>query len=298
LAARYNSSKAKYDLYPDLEPFKIGHGYFVRLDAAQPTFSVPGRVYQNVEGSVALKPGWNLISSPLMESVATSRVRVVKTADSPVAWADASGVDLDANFYEFTPGPPDAATGAPETGTFAPASSFEPGKAYFVRVLASEGVTLTFQPQDFTGSMPQTVAAIPPPSGWRLGLTLRYGRTSLKASATVGQSATATRAYDPREDSGMPPGIGGFQLIVEDYEPMYRDIRPIGGEVYTLHLQGLTPGRTYMLDFKTLLGTVPPLSLRDSNGRSLGTIRPGSSFSYYARTRDAYIQLTAAGGTR
>ena len=298
LAARYNSSKAKYDLYPDLEPFKIGHGYFVRLDSAQPGFQVDGRIPRNVEASVALKPGWNLISAPLMELVATNRVRVVKAAESPVNWADAVGIDLDATFFSFLAGPPDAASGAPETGTMVPATEFEPGKAYFVRVLAAEGVTLTFQPEDFTGSMPQAYSVTPPPTGWRLGLTLRYGRTNLKASAIVGQSATATRVFDPREDSGMPPGIGGFQLIVEDYEPLYRDVRPIGGEVYTLHLQGLTPGRTYQIDFKSLLGTAPQLNLRDANGRSLGQVRTGSTFNYYTRTRDAYIQLVAAGGTR
>jgi hypothetical protein len=97
----------------------------------------------------------------------------------------------------------------------------------------------------------------------------------------------------------MPPSFGkGFQLIVEDYEPMYRDVRPIGGEVYSLHLQGLTPNKTYQLDFRRLLGTVPSLSLRDSNGRSLGTIRAGMTINYYARTRDAYIQVVAAGGAR
>ena len=298
LAARYNSSKAKYDLYPELEAFKVGHGYFLRLDSAQPGFQVPGRIYTNVEASVALKPGWNLVTTPLMETVTTNRIRVVKASDSPLNWADASA-EIGTEFFEFIPGPPDAATGAPETGTMAPATQFEPGKAYFVRVLAAEGVTLSFQPDDFTGARPQSASIVPSPTGWKMRLTLRYGRTDLKASAIIGQSTTATRAFDSREDTGMPPSFGkGFQVIVEDYEPMYRDIRAIGGEVYTLHFQGLTPFRTYLLDLQQLFGTVPSLSIRDANGRSLGTIRPGMTFGFYARSRDGYIQIVAAGGSR
>jgi hypothetical protein len=295
LAARYNSSRARYDLYPELEPFKIGHGYFIRLDAAKPAFSVEGRANANVESSVALKPGWNIVTAPLLQTVPTSRIRTVKASESPVIWSESVGVDVGTEFFQFNPGPADPATGAPETGTMSPATEFEPGKAYFVRVLAPEGVTLSFQPGLPSSPLQGFTAVAPPLSGWRLGLKMRYGR-SLQASAVVGQSATATRSFDPREDSGMPPGIGGFQLIVEDYEQMYRDIRPMGGgEAFTLKLQGLTPGRVYAIDFTRQFGTVPSLSLREPGGRNLGTILPGHTFNYYARSATGYIQLVVGG---
>jgi hypothetical protein len=298
LAARYNSSKAKYDLYPELEPFKVGHGYFVRLNAAQPAFAYEGRNYRNVEGSVALKPGWNLVCSPLTENVPTSRIRVVKTSDFPQDWSEAA-LDVGTEFFEFIPGPNDPATGAPETGTMAPATQFESGKAYFVRVLAPEGVTLTFRPEALTGSAPNRApSATTPSTGWRLSLTMRFG-TKQKASVILGQSATATRSFDPREDSGMPPSFGnGFQLIVEDYEAMYRDIRALaGGEAFTIHLKGLTSGKTYPIDFKSLFGKAPNLNLRDRTGRSLGSIRPGMTYNHYARAREDYIQVVV-GGTK
>jgi hypothetical protein len=36
LAARYNSARANYDIYPNTGPFVLGQGFFVRMDAAQP----------------------------------------------------------------------------------------------------------------------------------------------------------------------------------------------------------------------------------------------------------------------
>ncbi|MBC8063813.1 MAG: hypothetical protein H7Y17_03220, partial [Chlorobia bacterium] len=295
LAARFNSSKAKYDLYPELESFKIGHGYFVRLNVAQPGFSVVGRSYKNIEAGVALKPGWNLVCAPLVEVVPTSRIRVVKAADFPQPWSSAIGIDVGTDFFEFTPGPIDPASGAPETGTLTPATDFVPGKAYFVRVLAPEGVTLSFQAASQTGLGPTRSVSGPSLTGWRMSVTMTYGAKQ-KAAAILGQSTTATRSFDPREDSGMPPGIGGFQVIVEDYEAMYRDVRPLGGgEVFTLHLQGLTPNKVHRLDFKSLFGKVPSLSLRDSKGKSLGTIKPGTAFQYLAKSRNEYIQVVVGG---
>lgn len=297
LAARYNSSKARYDLYPDLEPFKIGHGYFIRLDAAQPSFSYSGRNYRNVEATVAMKPGWNLVSAPLTETVPLSRVRVVKTSEFPQSWNEAV-LDVGSEFFEFVRGPNDPATGAPETGTLLPATQFEPGKAYFVRVLAPEGVTLVFRQDIATGSSPgrAPVTTSVPQTGWKVSLTMRFG-TKQRANVIIGQSTSATRSFDPREDSGMPPSFGnGFQLIVEDYESMYRDIRSlVAGEIYTIHLKGLTKGKNYPISFDTLFGKVPTLNLRDRSGKSLGSIRPGMTYTHYARGTEDYIQVVVGG---
>lgn len=298
LAARYSPAKAKYDLAPDLEPFKIGHGYFVRLDAAQPAFTYAGRNYRNVEATVSLRPGWNLVCSPLTETVPTSRVRVVKTSEFPTAWNEAA-LDVGAEFFEFVRGPNDTATGAPETGTLVAATQFESGKAYFVRVLAPEGVTLVFRPEQSTGSAPTRAPAVTvPQTGWRLSLTMRFG-IKQKAKVILGQSLSATRSFDPLEDSGMPPSFGnGFQLIVEDYEAMYRDIRSMtAGEIYTIHLKGLTKGKNYPIDFAALYGKAPTLSLRDRNGKSLGAIRPGMVYNHFAKGTEDYIQVVV-GGTK
>lgn len=293
LAARYNSSKAKYELYPELESFKAGHGYFVRLDSAQPSFSVTGRVNRNIESTVALKPGWNIVSAPLAEAVTTGRVRVTRTNLFPTPWALALGEDVGLDFFQFTPGPNDAATGAPETGSFSPATQFEVGKAYFVQVLAPEGVTLSFQPAGSTGSGQSLAFAVPPATGWRLGIELKSSNQSAKA--IIGQSTTASKAFDPKEDSGMPPGIGGFQVIVEDFEPMYKDIRALrAGEIYTIRLQGMTPNKLYKLDFSKLLGNVPNLTLRDPKGNNW-MIRPGFAHNLLAKSSVEYIRIIVGG---
>jgi len=265
------------------------------MNAAQPGFAIEGRVHRNVEASIALKPGWNLVANPLLVAVPTNRVRVVKAAESPSFWTDAAGVDIGTEFFEFIPGPPDPATGAPETGTMAAATQFEPGKSYFVRVLAPEGVSLSFQPSS-GGQTPLQATSVPSQTGWQMALTLKYGRTQ-SAKAIIGQSTTATRSFDAREDSGMPPAFGlGFQIIVEDYEQLYRDIRPLaGGEVYSVKLQGLHPGKVHQINFTKLFGTTPTLQLRDSQGRSLGTMSAGSTFNYFARNSTEYIRIVVGG---
>lgn len=290
LAARYNSSKARYELYPELESFKVGHGYFVRLDAAQPSFSVSGRQNRNIESTVALKPGWNIVSAPIAEAVTKGRIRVTRTTGFPTTWNEAAGVDVGLDFFQFTPGPNDAGSGAPETGSFSPATQFEVGKAYFVQVLAPEGVTLSFQPAGSTGNSQAPVSA-PPSTGWRLGIEMKLGNQSAKA--IIGQSATATKSFDPKEDSGMPPGFGnGFQVIVEDLEQMYQDVRALrAGEVFTIRLQGMTPNKLYKIDFAKLLGNLPNLTLRDPKG-SNWIIRPGFGHNYVPKSSVEYIKIT------
>lgn len=299
LAARYDASKAKYILYPDMEPFQIGKGYFIRSNAAQNPFTVSGRVAQNISQSVALKPGWNMIANPLRSTAATSQIQVVPGGANANSYSLEVGNSIGAEFFSFTPGTNDSASGAPETGTFAPASSFEPGKAYFVRVLAPKGVVMLFSPSALSGTsltrsttaMSKTVTA----DGWQLAVDMTYDR-KLSARAIIGQSSSASRGYDPKEDSGMPPGIGGFQVIVEGTEAMYRDIRPLGAqEVYSLHLQGLTKGKLHRLNFTTLKGSVKTFSLRDGSGKNLGTIRPGFTYNFVPKQSDQWIQVVIGG---
>lgn len=293
LAARFNSSKARYELFPEVEAFKSGHGYFVRLETAQPGFSVAGRVNRNIESTVALKPGWNMVSAPLAEAVTTGRVRVTRTTGFPTAWSNATGVDVGLEFFQFTPGPNDGASGVPETGTFSPASQFELGKAYFVQVLASEGVTLSFQPAGSTGSAPVPMSYAPTPTGWQLGIQMKLNNQIAKA--VIGQSSTATRGFDAKEDSGMPPGLGGFQVIVEDYEQLYKDVRGLqAGETYTLRVQGMKANTNYRLDFTKVFGNIPNLTLRDVKGKNW-SIRPGTVYNHFAKGSVEYIKIIVGG---
>ncbi|HVL38072.1 MAG TPA: hypothetical protein VM328_01655 [Fimbriimonadaceae bacterium] len=269
LAARYNASRAAYDLYPSLEPFKIGHGYFVRLDAAK-SLAVPGRLSPGTPTSTALRPGWNLISNPLPENTPKSRVTVVKAAEFPQAYSGAEGSDLGIDFFEFVPGPADAATGAPETGSMVAATSFEPGKAYYVRVMAAEGLTLLFSPATPLGPTraPQVTAqaSAAPRAGLLGGWVMKLSLEGLPVAAFIGQRPSATRGFDRPFDSELPPLMGGPQIWIENGSRLYRDTRSLGmRETYQVRLTGLVPGRRY--GFRT--------AMVEGNQRSITIIESG-----------------------
>lgn len=288
LAAHYNAARAAYDIYPDTGPLQIGGGYFVRTESALGNFSIPGRTHPGTPVAIALRPGWNLISNPLPEGVTTDRITVVRSTDLPKTYAEAVGSDLGTTFFQFLPGAPDAATGAPETGTLDAATQFEPGKGYFVRVLVPEGVTLLFEPANFATFGPQrsprAKAAVQPPAvSWKLGLELFDGPH--RARSYLGQTPTATAGFDRKEDSGLPPSLGGMQVYSENGDRMYVDMRATGREeVWQVRLTGLTVGKQYRLKLTHLLGR-RDYSFFDPDNGIYGIIR--QDWAYYFRARRA-----------
>jgi hypothetical protein len=289
LAARYNSARAAYDIYPNTGPFTIGNGFFVRMDAANPVYSVTGTFHPGTPTAIALKPGWNLIASPLPETVTTSRITVVRAAEFPKSYADAVGMELGTTFFTFTPGPIDAATGAPETGTLDAATQFEAGKGYFVRVLVPEGVTLLFDPISIASGpgLPGMIAssgspaapAVPAPD-WKLRIQLELGAFTSKVF--LGQSRSATAGYDLREDSGLPLGMGGMQLAILAAETMYQDLRRTGQPaVWQVRADGLIPNKIYTLrlDFE---GEAKRLIFRDLQTGFRGFITRSGTYQFRA----------------
>jgi len=299
LAARYNSARANYDIYPDTGALELGNGFFVRTETTLPSFSVAGRIHPGTPVAIALRPGWNLISSPLPESVDTGRITVVRSTDLPKTYAESQGTDIGSTFFSFTRGPSDAATGAPETGTLDAATLFEPGKGYFVRVLVPEGVTLLFEPSTITGDRSSRSRSASVPVGqpsWLLRLRLEDG--PYLTNAFVGQSLTATPGFDPKEDSGAPPSFGGMQLSIENVEPLYQDIRRSGAEsVYRVRAVGLVPGRLYRLRQTALKGRLE-YQFRDLENGASGTIRQDWNYGFRARSSQHRFEIRVRGGAR
>lgn len=292
LIARYDPSLVTYDLYPDTGAVLQGHGYFVRVDAAQ-TLVVPGRTHPGAAVLVALKPGWNMVTCPLTENVETNRIQVVRTSEFPATYAESAGVTLGSEFFEFKRGANDAASGAPETGTMVPAVRFEPGKAYFVRVLVAEGISLLFRPT--------TLTARPGPAfkqtGWRLKASLTV--TPATTVAVLGQSNTGTRNFDRREDSGIPPRIGGVQMYVESTEPLYKDVRRVNlGETYKLRMDGLVKDKIYTVNLNQMLGTAPQFVLKDPAWLIYRTLRAPASYSFKAKSTSHRIEIQVYGGSQ
>jgi len=257
LAARYDSAQAAYSLYPDSGAIEQGNGYFVRSNVAR-TVSVEGR-NPAMPTAVALKPGWNMISNPLNETTTFNRVQVIRTAEFPKLFSEASNVDIDGTIFQFVRGPADAATGAPETGNYAAATSFEPGKAYFVRCLAPEGVTLLFFPSANI-LRPAPIRAV---TGWQMGATVSDSRSAVPV--VFGRSNTATSVVD-REDSLIPPRIvGGLYATMEvGTAELYRDVKHIGGrDHFSLRLEELKPGTYYSIKLQPQRGGNRKFWIRD-----------------------------------
>lgn len=293
LVARYNPTRAAYDLFPEIEGFRIGHGYFLNLPASA-GISLQGRTHPGIPMSVALKPGWNMIADPRLVSVPTTHVQVVHAADNPQFWNEAAGTEVGTEFFRFTPSP-----GAnPQTGSYVavPDATFRPGVAYYVRVLNPDGVTLLFEPP--TGSTTQAVrtAEASASTGWRVSAQLIAPNGS--SMAVFGESATAAYMFD-REDSGIPPSAGGLQVVIQGVQPMYRDIRRLGtAQTYKLHLEGLVAGQTYSVRLLMAQGSLPYCTIADPAAGVTKAVRPPAVYTFVAKAATRDLSVSVPGGTQ
>jgi hypothetical protein len=258
LAARYNSAKTAYDLYPKSGSILGGQGYFVRVpSASQPSWKA--RVESRTAVSVALRPGWNMITCPLGVSTPFANVDVVHTTEFPRTYLSASGNDagdttppiLGKNVFQFTPGAADATSGVPEGGSFIPAASFEPGVGYFVRCLAPEGALMLFKP-----ASNQTFSHLAPPVAPRqFLLQVQVSRSGEASYAQLGQADGATNGFDARFDSNLPPSFGGLQVSVQNFEQRFTDVRAFAPAVtYRVIATGCLPGKKYAFNLFTKYG--------------------------------------------
>jgi len=279
LFARYNPARLRYELYPDTEAPTGGHAYFTRRDAAIGK-SYAGRA--NVAPtSVALRPGWNMVATPFAATTPTTAIQVIRGSENPQTFASSLGTTLGLEFFSFSPGPADPVTGVPENGTFTPATSFLPGRAYFVRCLAPEGATLFFTPTSTSPARAAVSSATLPNLRW--STTITASGKSVSASAIVGMSNTATRSFDPREDSTLPPGVGGFQIKAVNGQEFRREVRGYAfNDAYSLRLEGLRAGQTYTLTFQQNRFPSPTLSLTHDSRRRTVTIGTYGTYSFRA----------------
>jgi len=279
LVARYDAGLTRYSLAPDTEAFTVGNGYFVRSGTSQ-DISHPA-VPSLVPTAVALQPGWNLITTPVNFSASTSQVRVVNQTDFEQTWDSSVGTLIGADFFEYQPGPVDSFSGLSETGSYVNATVFAPRKAYFVRCLAPNGVTLLFT----------NLASAPGQS--RANMTWRA-----KIKAIVGKqivTAEAAIAPDNRMKSVMPPAItGGLQLQVDQ---AFRSVRREKGHVFRLTLSGLKKGQIVNLIFDQDISYAPGSQLRDPRRKTATTLgRWSARYDFRAEGSTETFELFVTGG--
>lgn len=300
LVARFNPATANYDLYPTEGMFQQGLGYFART-TGQSNILVAGRTSPNAAISVALQPGWNLITVPANTAAATTSVQVTTTSIGVSTFASALGDLIGLDFFGYTP---DSVN--PDAGTLTKATSFQPGKSYFVRALTNDGAVLVFYPSSSTrigGSLMSSNlglrnqsgafgASLGPTggAGFAGNLIVRADTGGTTCEVILEQKYGASAGVNYREDSQMAPGPGGLQAAVLNGTALFRDTRPIVPRTnYQVQAKGLVPGQWYSMRWVPQRGSTQ----FTVTGYSRALISQYSSFRFRATSTTMTFNLVA-----
>ncbi|NLI00729.1 MAG: hypothetical protein GX446_14695 [Chthonomonadales bacterium] len=285
----------KYLRYPSMEPITPGKGYWLSLPAAT-TVKITGRLASRERDvTVGLLYGWNQIGNPYETAITPNDLQFQYMADNvPVDLSTA--VARGWVVSHTIPGVGQSAIWgySPATG-YRPALVLEPWTGYWIRVLVSEGLTLTYRSP--AGRAAPTAAAVRSSSaGWSVALTATdvSGRG---ATAMFGQVAGATRGRDAHLDAAAPPAFAtGAPVIGFDHPEWtvqdglcYSDFRgagdrsvwrltvdtPLPNTAYTLRWDGLArvPRATRLCIVDTATGTRRYMHAASSYAFSSGTSR-------------------------
>ncbi|HSV74511.1 MAG TPA: FlgD immunoglobulin-like domain containing protein [Chthonomonadales bacterium] len=195
----------KYLRYPTMEPLQTGKGYWSNLPAGTRAMIVGSVHTQDAVVSRALLHGWNQIGNPFEASIPIENLQFQYLADNiPVTLQEAIAREWVA--AQDIPGGGQTAVWAyaPESGYVA-ASQLDPWEGYWIRVLVSEGLTITYaNPSRAARVAPATRAARSAARGWSVAFTVR-GPGGTGSTAVLGQGEGATPGPDARFDALRPP---------------------------------------------------------------------------------------------
>lgn len=283
LAARWNPLLGRFQFFPDAPALRQGMGYFLRSDTSK-SFSILGVGQVDVPISVAVAPGWNIISNPLNRVVALSEIQVVEKSNFPAPLTEAAGTILGVDIFRFIQGPNDPVSLAPETGSFSAANVLNPGQAVFVKCLAPTGATLVFG----SPGNGNTRAVLQLPRRWGYNVQLKQNGSTL-GEAKIGGRDGASSSVEARFDSDQPPGLSSSRISVQG---LYRDTRAFGPQqVYNLLLSGLTPGQFYQIALTVETARTPSVRIFDATyPRGIAVPLGTYTFRPTATTRTIQVQ--------
>lgn len=199
----------KYLRYPTMQPLSPGNGYWENF--SQPTsVEIIGRsTTQDQAYTMGLQYGWNQVGDPYTTAIQASDLLFQNGSNNvPDSLAQAY---TDNWIGQNIPGVGVVALLAydPSQG-YIPATTMEPWQGYWMRVLVSSGLTITYPNPIPGGKVVATTKRATPVSsdGWTLPLRL-ISSNGLGATVWLGQSSQATSGYNARMDIPMPPPING-----------------------------------------------------------------------------------------
>jgi hypothetical protein len=234
--AHWRQERFNYVYYPETPAPAPGVGYFIRTGVSLSATIQGEAVPTDREFALALQPGWNLIGHPFKEAVDLRSVRVVHQFSEPVVWETASeqigGETALVGRKVYTLG----------TAGYREATLLEPGKAYWVRVLRPEGVTLLIP----SPSRSRSRASGGSESGrsmepaWAMELMLQSRAGGAVVTLGLDTPARTRHAWAKEELPPLLPGMTAFGVLEGERDSyvgqgrhaglplLIRDIRPLG----------------------------------------------------------------------
>ncbi|MCC6730939.1 MAG: hypothetical protein IT208_16550 [Chthonomonadales bacterium] len=249
----------KYLRYPTLDPLQPGKGYWSNFGSAV-SATVKGRVLTDQsEVSLALLHGWNQIGNPYETAVPIANLQFQYQADNvPVNLAAA--IERGWIVAQAVPTVGQVAVWRwDQTLGYVPASTLEPWQGYWIRVLVSEGVTITYPSPATQAARSRAAstrsASAAAPAGWAVPLTVR-GPDGVGATAYIGQADGASAGYDAHFDAARPPDFTRAVPSVAMAHPewggvagdYFADIRALNAPAtWDVTVSTPAPGKTYTL---------------------------------------------------
>ncbi|HLJ55934.1 MAG TPA: FlgD immunoglobulin-like domain containing protein [Chthonomonadaceae bacterium] len=204
----------KYQRYPSMPLYQPGNAFWSNFALTNSSPNLTGEnldVQQDI--SIPLEFGWNQIGPPYSSTNLNTGSDlffqqlggdVLSLSDATARGLVASGIIA----FSSTTGYNDVLT---TTDPTIPKNMLEPWKGYFIRVLVTEGVTLTYvNPNAPTRASKFRRSAgsgqSPDRNAWRVPITLRDSADHA-TGAVLGQSAIGSNGFNPALDVSLPPAF-------------------------------------------------------------------------------------------
>ena len=201
------TAEDKYQRYPTLDPIAPGKGYWSNF-AGPANLKLIGRLpAQDQDYTMSLLFGWNQIATPYESDLAVSDLLFQFQADN-VAKSTTDAINL-GWLGQVVPGVGTVVAFQYDTATgYTPAASLKPWLGYWMRVLVSDGLSLTFPNpvRSRSQGVKNRAVAVTKTDGWATSLVVR-GSDGLGATCWLGQSSAAQIGYDSKLDVMAPPAF-------------------------------------------------------------------------------------------